>query len=221
MVSAAYPAVAELAELRWGMVTTAQAEQVGVSRAQLSRMADKGLLTRLVQGVYRVAGAPELEHEAIYATWLALGGATRPATPDGVPAVVAGGVTAAVLHGIGDFWPEHDFLVPARRTTRLPAVRLRIRHLATAEVSTAEGVPVLTVERTIADLVNLWIDTSLITDTLRDGIQQGKLVNPRALIDYLSPYASRHDHPAGDGQALAAELIERAGIEPLGWPSRA
>ena len=220
MVSAAFPAIAELAEHRWGMVTTAQAEQVGVSRAQLSRMADRGLLTRLVQGVYRVAGAPELEHEAIYATWLALGGATRPAA-DGVPAVVAGGVTAAVLHGIGDFWAEHDFLVPARRTTRLPAVKLRIRRLTAAEVTTAEGVPALTVERAIADLVGLWIDTSLITDTLRDSIQQGKLVNPHALIDYLSPLAAGHEHPQGDGQALAEELLERAGVEPLGWPSHA
>lgn len=221
MVSAAFPAVAKLAEHRWGMVTTAQAEQVGVSRAQMSRMADRGLLTRLVQGVYRVAGAPELEHEAIYANWLALGGATRPATIGGVRAVVAGGVTAAVLHGIGDFWPEHDFLVPARRTTRLPGVRLRIRRLTAAEVTTAEGVPVLTVERAIADLVELWVDTSLITDTLRDSIQQGKLVNPHALIDYLSPLAAGHDHPQGDGQAMAEELLERAGVEPLSWPSHA
>jgi Transcriptional regulator, AbiEi antitoxin len=64
-----------VAERRWGLVTTAQAENAGVSRKQLARMASAGAIERVAQGVYRMAGAPQQDHEAIYAAWLALGGA--------------------------------------------------------------------------------------------------------------------------------------------------
>jgi len=47
-----------IAEHRWGLVTTAQAEDAGVSRKQLSRMAASGAIKRVAQGVYRMAGAP-------------------------------------------------------------------------------------------------------------------------------------------------------------------
>ena len=58
-----------------GLLTTAQATAAGIPRQQLARMADAGAIERVAQGVYRMAGAPSQEHEAIYATWLALGGA--------------------------------------------------------------------------------------------------------------------------------------------------
>jgi hypothetical protein len=47
-----------IAERRWGLVTTAQAEDAGVSRKQLARMASAGAIERVAQGVYRMAGAP-------------------------------------------------------------------------------------------------------------------------------------------------------------------
>jgi len=102
--------------------------------SQLSRMASSGAIERVTQGVYRMAGAPPQNHEAIYATWLALGGATAPRTDAGVASIVAAGVTGAVLHDVGDFFLDgFDFIVPARKGTRLPGVRLRIRHLTRDE----------------------------------------------------------------------------------------
>lgn len=86
-----------IAEQRWGLFTTAQAATVGVARKQLSRMAAAGAIERVAQGVYRMAGAPPAEHETIYATWLALGGATTPRADTGVAALVAAGTTAATV----------------------------------------------------------------------------------------------------------------------------
>jgi hypothetical protein len=87
-------------------------------------MASAGALERVAQGVYPMAGAPPQDYEAIYATWLALGGATAPRTETGVAPVVAAGVTAAVVHGIGDFFPDRfDFIVPARNCPRRGAGR--------------------------------------------------------------------------------------------------
>src|ERR1700760_2104274 len=101
-----------IAERRWGLITTGQAERAGVSRKQLARMASAGAIDRVAQGVYRVTGAPQQEHEAIYTAWLAPGGATAPRTDTGVAPIVAAGETAAVVHGIGDFFPAgFDFIV--------------------------------------------------------------------------------------------------------------
>lgn len=76
---------------------------------------------------------------------------------------MAAGVTAAIIHEIGDFFLDgFDFMVPARKGTRLPGVRLRIRQLTRDEVIPVQGLPTLTVERTLADLVELGTDLSLV-----------------------------------------------------------
>lgn len=204
-----------IAERRWGLLTTSQAESAGVSRKQLSRMASAGALERVTQGVYRISGAPRQEHEALYATWLALGGATTPRTPGGVAAVVAAGTTAAVVHGIGDFLPYgFDFIVPTRKGTRLADVRLRIRSLTRDEVIPVHGLPTLSVERTIADLIEIGTDTSLVADAVRDAVRADRLTAPDRLATYLDRAADRRKT---DGHSLAKVLFELAGAEPEGW----
>ena len=203
-----------IAERRWGLVTTAQAEDAGVSRKQLSRMASAGAIERVAQGVYRMAGAPPQNHEAIYATWLTLGGATAPRTSAGVASIVTAGITAAIVHGIGDFFLDgFDFMVPARKGTRLPGVRLRIRQLTRDEVIPVDGLPTLTVERTIADLVELGTDLSLVAGAVRDAVRADKLVAPDRLASYLDPIAARR---RSDGNSLANDLYELAGVQPEG-----
>ncbi|MFD4324196.1 type IV toxin-antitoxin system AbiEi family antitoxin domain-containing protein [Nocardioides sp. NPDC058538] len=204
-----------IAERRWGLLTTSQAESAGVSRKQLSRMASAGALERVAQGVYRISGAPRQDHEALYATWLALGGATTPRTPDGVAAAVAAGTTAALVHGIGDFLPDSfDFIVPARKGTRLADVRLRIRSLTRDEVIPVHGLPTLSVERTIADLVEIGTDTSLVADAVQDAVRTDRLTAPDRLATYLDRAAARQ---GSTGQSLVKDLFELAGAEPEGW----
>lgn len=193
-----------LAERRWGLITTAQAEAAGVSRKQLVRMSFTGVLERVAHGVYRMAGAPPQAHESIYATWLALSGSTTPRTAAGVPPLVAGGVTAAIVHEIGDFLPHHlDFIVATRKGTRIRDVRLRIRRLAPEEVVAVNGLPTLTVERTVIDLIEIGTDTSLVTDALRDAVRQGKVIAPARLRSDLGALPARFGH---DAARLAGEL---------------
>lgn len=217
MADATLARLGSIAERRWGLVTTAQAEDAGVSRKQLSRMASTGAIERVAQGVYRMAGAPPLDHESIYATWLALGGATAPRTDAGVASIVAAGITAAVVHGIGDFYLDgFDFAVPSRKGTRLPGVRLRVRRLSREEVIPVDGLPTLTVERTVADLVEIGTDLSLVAGALRDAVRADKVVAPERLESYLSPIAGRRNV---DGRALANDLFDLAGVVPEGWSS--
>jgi predicted transcriptional regulator of viral defense system len=203
-----------IAERRWGLVTTAQAADAGVSRKQLARMASAGAVERVAHGVYRMAGAPQQDHQAIYAAWLGLGGAAVPRTGTGVAPLVAAGQTAAVVHGIGDFLPDgFDFIVPARKGTRLPGVRLRIRRLTPEEVIPVGGLPVLTVERTLADLVETGADLSLVAGAARDAARAGKLTAPDRLAAYLEPVGARRK---SDGRSLASDLLELAGVRPEG-----
>lgn len=201
----------ELAAERWGMFTTAQAADAGISRKTLSGLSSAGAILRVAQGVYRMAGAPEPELEFVYAPWLALGGATLPTTATGTPAVVVAGQTAAIAHGVGDWFPGVvDVITPTRRATRLPDVRLRTRALTPEEVVFVDGLPALSVERTLADLLEQWEDRSLVVNALRQAAEQGKLVSPRRLAGFLDPIAAAHG--AADGSAFATDLMQEAGL---------
>src|SRR5659263_719439 len=70
--SEALRAVGDLAMDQWGLITTAQAHNAGLSSQQLARFSDTGVLERLRHGVYRVVGAPPNPHDDLRAAWLAL-----------------------------------------------------------------------------------------------------------------------------------------------------
>lgn len=182
---------------RWGMVTTAQAAEVGVSRKTLSSLTASGALERLAQGVYRMAGTPAamLEIDTIRVHWLALGGTAS---------LVAAGRSAAALHEIGDWFPgASEFVATTRRTTRIDGVRIRIRSLEAEDTVFVDGMPSMTVERTIADLVESWEDLSLVSDAVAQAVQRGILLRPTRLRELLDPLAQRSREPSG------AALLER------------
>lgn len=192
-----------IAAERWGMVTTAQAAEVGVTRKTLSKLTASGALERLAQGVYRMAGAPVamLEIDVIRVHWLALGGKAS---------IVAAGKSAAALHNIGDWFPGvSEFVASARRTTRIDDIRIRIRTLEREDTVFVDGVPSMTVERTIADLVESREDLSLVSDAVIHAIQRGILLRPNRLRELLEPLSRRNREPSG-----AALMEAIVGAEP-------
>jgi predicted transcriptional regulator of viral defense system len=198
-----------VAELQWGLVSTSQAADVGVSRLQLSRMAQSGVLERLAYGIYRLAGVPAAEHEEIFAAWLGLERGADDSAAD-QPEVVVAGAAAARLHGIGDLWLDRiDFITPSRRSSRRSDVRIRTRELAPEEITTTDGVPVLTAARTIADLVESWTDLSLVADMTRDALGRG-ILNSERLAEHLQPLAAANGFDSGG--VFRNHLIELAGV---------
>ena len=65
------------------------------------------------------------------------------------------------------------------------------RALTRDEVVPVNGLPTLTVERTIADLVEIGTDLSLVADCVRDAVRADKLLSPEQLVSHLSPVAAR------------------------------
>jgi len=207
MTMAAVAELGRLAQMQWGLVTTRQAAAAGVSRLQLSRMTAAGVLERIAHGVYRMAGVPEQQHEEILVAWLSVseGGRTGDESP-----VIVGGAAAARLHGLGDLWVDAvDLVCERRRTSRNPRVRMRTLALPAADVTLVEGIPVMTPMRTLADLVEQWVDLSLVADALRDADARG-VADLRELAQHLAPLAARDGLPSG--AVFAEQLQLDAGI---------
>lgn len=208
--------LAEVTPYQWGMVTSAQASMHGITRLDLSRLAADGQLERLAHGVYKDAGAPAGPYDDLKAAWLS----TDPKTmgeariKDLANGVVVAGESAADLHSIGDFRAlRHEFVSPARRQTQRSGIRYRQRTLDPRDVTLVDGLPVMTMERTIADLIEEVGDLSLVADALRDASHKRDLDHER-LRSLLAPLAQRNGLKKGDGAAVLNRLMEIAGIDP-------
>ncbi len=207
--------LADVTAYQWGMVTSAQASVHGITRLDLSRLAEAGHLERLAHGVYKDAGAPGDQFDDLRAAWLSTDPkhAADVRLKDRTNGVVVAGISAARLHGIGDLWDRrHDFVSPARRQSQRNEIRYRQRQLEPRDVSTVEGLPAMSIECTIADLFNAEADNSHIADALRDASQKHRLDIDR-LRELLAPHAKRAGFRKGDGAALLDHLMEISGID--------
>lgn len=205
----------ELSASQWGMVTTAQAVAHGVPRLDLSRLCQSGHLERLAHGVYRDAGAPSEEFESLRAVWLAADPShtAEQRLRDLSGGVVVMGASAASLHGVGDLPADrHEFSAPVRRQTQRREVSYRRRSLEPTDVTLAHALPVTTIERTIADLVEDRTDLSLVADVLRDAAQSRRLDTDR-LAELLAPLSARNHLRKDDGHALLRHLAALAGLD--------
>lgn len=216
--------VSTVTAFQWGMVTPAQASQLGVTTLELSRLTSAGLLERVGRGVYRLAGAPADPHEDLKAAWLSTD-PRRTASDrlaDGAAGVIVAGASAARLYFIGELWTaRHDFVPPARRQTQRKGMRFRIRTLSTQDITMVSGLPVMSIERTISDLLDNLGDLSLVADALRDATHVAAL-DWKHLVQLLSPFAARTGFKPGDGAALLDHLCATAGIQspsPAGFAS--
>lgn len=204
--------VSGLAAPQWGLVTTAQAVTAGVGRSSLARMCERGDLERVGQGVYVLSGADD-GLTALRAAWLSLAPAlTAEERLVNLPGLaVVSHASAAALHQLGDL--PHDvaeFIVPELRRTIRPGVRLHPARLEEAEVTIVEGLPVTTVERTVADLLNSRNhgDPEHIARIVGDALITARLDVGR-LADLLEPLAARYKQPSGE--AFVDWLVDLSG----------
>ncbi len=143
-----------------GLITSRQARLVGIAPIMLVRLADTGLLHRLLHGVYTVAvgrATPGPEEE-ILAAWLAVDGAVLPWARSSVPKAVVSHASAARILQLSTIIPTLPELTTERRlrpreglvahTARFTAMDWTWMPLATTRL------PVTSPARTILDL---WI----------------------------------------------------------------
>jgi len=218
---AALIAIARYARGQWGMVTSAQAVTAGVSYMQIKRMTEAGLLEKAGPGVYVMIGgeAAAERNRAHKVAWLRL----DPAVPAwerpllGPNSAVISHSSAAVLLRLGDLVVRDvEFITTRRRTSRDPAVRLHQSTLAPYEVTWADGLPVTTATRTLADLLGAGIAASHAGSFLAEALDR-RMLSVDHVISELAPFARQYGCPAGDGQALVETLLAQGSTPPGMW----
>jgi predicted transcriptional regulator of viral defense system len=130
-----------LAEPRSGWIVAADASAAGVSRQQLARYAESGVLRRSRYGIYRFRDFPAQPFEDVIEACLWAG-----------PEAVASHETALAIYGLGDAMPASIHItVPHRLRKKRAGVIVHVAPCATADVETRDGVPITSAVRTIRD----------------------------------------------------------------------
>jgi hypothetical protein len=198
--------LSDLAEEQWGLITRREAEAAGISQATITRLASSGVLDRVAHGVYRLAGSPPADHQELRAAWLQL----DPETPIWERRPEQGVVShrsAAALYGIGHLPADrHEFILPRRRQTRRPDVRLHVAQLQGDEWILLHGMPTTRPSRIAADMLTEREDPEAVGYVIADAIRE-MYDYPGTFVGTLAPYAARFRLRKGDGMAVLRWLL--------------
>jgi predicted transcriptional regulator of viral defense system len=159
----------DLAAPQGGYFTARQAAAAGVSRQTLSYHAtDGGSLERVGPAVYRLRRFPEPSHGHVIAGWLALARADAVVSHD----------SALELLDVSDLIADqvHVTLPREKRGLAVPSdvrAHYTVRPPGRAERQRVAGVPVTSVERTLADLLRTGGWTEQIDLAVQQSIRRG------------------------------------------------
>jgi hypothetical protein len=199
-------ALAEVAEDQWGLFTRRQAESTGMAWTTLARLADDNAAERVAHGVYRLRGTPPIDHLALRAAWMQL----APDTPVWRRTALQGVIShrsAASVYGLGHLPADvHHFVLPTRRQSRRPDVRLHRARLTDDEWASLGGLLVTRPGRTAADLLADREDPEAVAQVIADALRPVHDY-PGTVARMIAPYATRFGLPKGDGLALLEWLL--------------
>ncbi|MFC9519187.1 type IV toxin-antitoxin system AbiEi family antitoxin domain-containing protein [Nocardiaceae bacterium NPDC056970] len=212
MGSANIDILREASQDQRGLITTAQASELGVSRKRLSEFVADGRVDRIRHGLYLVVPAPEDEHRELRIAWILLD-PTRfgwDRLDDDVPTGVISHRSAARMQHLGDLDADIAELTTARRVRlRLPHTRLRTAELTNKDWTVIDGLPVTTAVRTVADLAAARTDAGHLAGVVLDAL----LADYTTLTDIaeaLDKYAMSYGYRSGS--QFAAALVRIIGV---------
>jgi hypothetical protein len=216
-----FEGLAGVAERQLGLITTGQAERIGIKPNELARFAAEGLVWEPDWSVFQLTSsdvAPRYSYP--YAAWLAL-------TPnlfawERPPAVHEDAVlsheSACQVWGLGSFAaPVVRFIAPVR-LTGVRAVDVQLDALTPDQVTRHHGVPVTTPQRVIVDLLREGTDHDDVRRALTDAVRLD-LVDLQAVYDELLPRAGEFQLPV-DGAEFAGRLLGELEIPTLSERNR-
>lgn len=159
----------EIALDQHGFVTTAQAAEVGVSKATLSKLATRSRIERVAHGVYRVPQTPRDEYDRFMLAVLWTG----------APEALISHESALDLYEVCDVNPKAIDVTVAkgRRISRKGGEGYSIHREDIANNNRAwrEEVPVVTLTRAIEQCIIAGTPTYLIDQAIERGLTRGLL----------------------------------------------
>lgn len=174
MPGAAFNVIVEIATDQHGYVTQEDARRAGVGTWALARMAERGTIERVSQGVYRVPMIPRgpLDEYMQAALW-----------PRGVRGVLSH-QTALELYELSDVNPAKIHLtVPRSHRIQRTVPDLYMVHrddLAGEEIGALEDIPIVTAMRAVRDCHAAGLGPALIAQAIEDGRRRGIFSAPQA-----------------------------------------
>jgi predicted transcriptional regulator of viral defense system len=160
-----------LAAPRSGWITAADASNAGVSRQQLARYAESGVLQRSRYGIYRFRDFPAQPFEDVIEACLWAS-----------PEAVASHETALAIYDLRDAMPASIHItVPHRLRKKRTGVIVHVAPLASADVETRAGVPITSAVRTIRDIAAI-STIEYVASIIREAEQHGLLRRREALV---------------------------------------
>lgn len=174
MPGATYNRLAEIAAERYGYVTTADAEALGLDPHRLFEMARRGQLEHLTTAVYRVPLIPATPLDPYMQATL---------WPRNADAVISH-VSALSLYELSDVNPAKIHItVPRAHRPRREVPALYILHredLKPEELTAYEGIPIVTVAKAIRQAHEAHLGPALVRTAIEDGRRRGLLKRAEA-----------------------------------------
>ena len=174
MPGAAYNRLAEIAAERYGYVTTADAEALGLDPHRLFEMARRGQLEHPMTAVYRVPLIPVTPLDPYMQATL---------WPRNADAVISH-ASALGLYELGDVNPAkiHITVPQAHRPRReIPALYVLHREdLGPEDLTTYEGIPIVSAAKAIRQAHEAHLGPALIRAAIEDGRRRGLLKRAEA-----------------------------------------
>ncbi|SQG63509.1 Uncharacterised protein [Corynebacterium renale] len=195
---------------QWGIISTAQAEQEGISRLQISRLSKRGILQRARHGIYYLPSIRNDQATEVKAAWIALEPGTFVDDRWNLNETIAvSHESAARLHNIGTLIPaKHYFSASHRKQTTQPDITVYSnRTLLPEEIVNMDGLPVTSIERTISDLAATHIERNYLADLVADGLRR-EGVSFESVARALKPHA--HAYGCTTSEELVQELQAEA-----------
>lgn len=196
----------------WGLVTTSQARENGISRLWMQRLSERGIIQRLRHGIYALPSSRPGALQDIQAAWLSVTAGAPFQTSENMPyRAVVSGATAAAVYEIGDLIPPYiEISVPQARMTKQHDLRLLHRELPSEDVGDFDGLPITTVERTIYDLSLAFTDLDHLTTLVVDAARRPEASIVK-LAELLESRATTEGHPSG--RAMLQEMLATRGLD--------
>jgi len=206
-----------IAEAQAGVVARAQMLGVGGSPSTITRRLQEGRLRVTLPGIYAVAGSPSTVAQRRWTALLAAGSGA-----------VLSFETAARMHRLSNVPAEGPTVVTVRHSgwQRLPGVTVhQLNDVRAEHVTTVQGMPVTTLERTIVDLAATWRRGRL-RMTIEDAVAAPRTTD--AAIGACLRSVARRGKPGvrvlagilddrGPGAAVPASELERAFLALVRW----
>lgn len=185
---------------QWGIISTGQAIREGASRLQVSRLADRGVLQRARHGIYYLPSVHYEPATEVRAAWVSLSPKLFPHERwNGHDLIVVSHESAAALHKIGGLIAQkHTFTSSTRKQTNQSDIKIYSnRSLEEPDFSYIDGLPVTSVDRTVADLAAEHIERDYLATLVADALAK-EGVYFKSLATRLTPYAKHYGAASGE-----------------------